>query len=275
MYRNICRREAGIFDLLNIRKFYEVIVKSRQLIFAAGGNGTAIEIIDAPLSRQEYQERGRALEAKFEPTGAEQAGFLIPSERHFEMAGGEFCGNATRSAAVLLYQHQAGTEEAFTVSGFEGVVNATVEPLTDKTFFVSASFPGMRAVAKSVCLEDSTPVKIVDLGGIVHVVIEGEFPSDTNAYSAQHRHIVEIFGLSDRGAVGVVWYEKSQDAVVMHPVVWVKAVDTFFYESSCGSGIIAVAAATGVATIVQPTGMTISAEISGSGVTLKSEMELH
>ncbi len=240
-------------------------MKCKQLIFAAGGNGTAIEIIDAPLSRQEYQKRGKALEAEFEPVGAEQAGFLIPSERHFEMAGGEFCGNATRSAAVLLYQHQAGTEEAFTVSGFEGVVNATVEPLTDKTFFVSASFPGMRAVAKSVCLEDSTPVKIVDLGGIVHVVIEGEFPSDTNAYSAQHRHIVEIFGLSDRGAVGVVWYEKSQDAVVMHPVVWVKAVDTFFYESSCGSGIIAVAAATGVATIVQPTRMTISTEISEGG----------
>ena len=103
MYRNICRRGAGVFDLLNLRKFYEVIMKSKQLVFAAGGNGIAIETLDAPLSRQEYQERGRALEAEFEPTGAEQAGFLIPSERHFEMAGEEFCGNATRSAAVLLY----------------------------------------------------------------------------------------------------------------------------------------------------------------------------
>lgn len=249
-------------------------MNSKQLVLAAGGNGTAIETLDAPLSRQEYQERGKALEAEFESRGAEQAGFLIPSEHHFEMAGGEFCGNATRSAAVLLHQHQAGLEKAFTVSGFEGVVNAAVEPLTNKTFFVSASFPGMSAVAKSVCLEDSTPVKIVDLDGIVHVVIEGEFPSNASEYSAQHRHIVEHFGLGEREAVGVVWYEKSQDAVVMHPVVWVKAVDTFFYESSCGSGTIAVAAATGVATIVQPTGMTISAEISEGVVTLKSEMEL-
>ena len=144
-------------------------------------------------------------------------------------------------------------------------MNTTVEPLTDKTFFVSASFPGMSAVAKSVALEDGTPAQIIDLGGIVHVVIEGKFPSDANEYSARHRHIVELFGLSDRGAVGVVWYEKSQDAVVMHPVVWVKAVDTFLYESSCGSKTIAVAAATGVATIIQPTGMTISAEISGGG----------
>lgn len=249
-------------------------MSSKQLVLAAGGNGTAIEILGLPLSRQEYEARGKALEDEFASKGAEQAGFLIPSEKHFEMAGGEFCGNATRSAAVLLYLNQPGSESVFTVSGFDGTVNATVKPLTEKTFFVEATFPGMKAATQNVTLESGEMAKIVDLGGIVHVVIEGGFPSDPSDYSRQHRNIVHQFNLGERDAVGVVWYEKSQDAIKMHPVVWVKAVDTFFYESSCGSGTIAVAAATNIAAIIQPTEMTISADISKGGVTLKSEMEL-
>ena len=71
-----------------------------------------------------------------------------------------------------------------------------------------------------------------------------------------------------------MWYEKSQDAVVMHPVVWVRESNTFYYESSCGSGTIAVGRVTGVPSIVQPTGMSISAEISEDSVVLKSEMEM-
>ena len=127
---------------------------------------------------------------------------------------------------------------------------------------------------RDVTLEDGTPASIVDLGGIVHVVIEGEFPSKTNEYSAQHRRIVNQFNLGNRDAVGVVWYQKSGDAIVMHPVVWVRAVDTFYYESSCGSGTIAVGRVTGVSSIVQPSEMTISADITEDEVVLKSDMEV-
>lgn len=84
------------------------MTKNQTLITAAGGNGTAIEILDQALTRQEYESRGKALESDFVADGVEQAGFLIPSDRHFEMAGGEFCGNATRSAAVALYERYGG-----------------------------------------------------------------------------------------------------------------------------------------------------------------------
>lgn len=246
----------------------------QKLVTAAGGNGTAIEIIDQPLSRQDYESRGKVLEGDFEALGAEQAGFLVLDENHFEMAGGEFCGNATRSAAVLLHQEYGKDVMSFTVSGFDGIVNASVKPLTDTKFFVEAAFPGMQVKTEEVTLEDGTPASIVDLGGIVHVVIEGEFPSDPDEYSAQHRRIVDQFNLGDRDAVGVVWYKKSGDAVVMHPVVWVRGVDTFYYESSCGSGTIAVGRVTGVPSIVQPSEMTISADITEDRVVLKSEMEV-
>ena len=251
------------------------MTKKQTLITAAGGNGTAIEILDQALTRQEYESRGKALESDFAADGVEQAGFLIPSDRHFEMAGGEFCGNATRSAAVALYKGYRESSLSFTVSGFAGTVNASVKPLTEKTFFVEATFPEMVANMKSAKLRDGTPVSIVDLGGIVHVVIEGEFPKDEKTYTAAHRQIVDQFGLHERDAVGVVWFQReSNEAVIIHPVVWVRAVDTFYYESSCGSGTIAVGRVTGSSSIVQPTGKPISAEITESGITLSSEMEV-
>lgn len=246
----------------------------QKLVTAAGGNGTAIEIIDEPLSRDDYESHGKLLCDSFEPIGAEQAGFLVLGENHFEMAGGEFCGNATRSAAVLLYQQHSKETLSFTVSGFDGTVKATVDKLTDTTFFVKATFPGMKVDTTEVTLEDGTPASIVDLGGIVHVVIEGEFPADVDAYSAQHRKIVTRFNLGDRDAVGVVWYQKTGSTINLHPVVWVRAIDSFFYESSCGSGTIAVGKVTGAVSIVQPSGKSLSADITEDQVVLASEMEV-
>ena len=247
---------------------------AQKLITAAGGNGTAIGIVGTALTRADYESRGNKLVSDFETLGAEQAGFLIRDENHFEMAGGEFCGNATRSAAVLLYLEGAEKANSFTVSGFDGIVSASVKPLTNSTYFVEATFPGMRTDTREVTLDDGTPASIVDLGGIVHIVVEGKFPSDPVEYGAQHRKLVEKFNLGDRDAVGVVWYERADDQVVMHPVVWVRAVDTFYYETSCGSGTIAVGRVTGSPAIVQPTGKTISAEITEDKVILKSEMEI-
>lgn len=247
---------------------------TQKLVTAAGGNGTAIEIIPEPLSRPDYESRGTILCNDFEEFGAEQAGFLVLSDNHFEMAGGEFCGNATRSAAVLLHQEHGEDTVSFTVSGFDGVVSASVASLDDTTFLVKATFPGMQTKISNVVLESGQPASIVDLGGIVHVVVNGEFPSNPEDYSSQHRAITAQFGLENRDAVGVTWYQRVGNAITMHPVVWVRAVDTFYYESSCGSGTIAVGAVTGTTSIIQPSGMPISAYITEDEVVLESKMEV-
>ena len=57
------------------------MTKNKTLITAAGGNGTAIEILDRALTRQEYESLGKALENDFATDGVEQAGFLITSDR--------------------------------------------------------------------------------------------------------------------------------------------------------------------------------------------------
>lgn len=249
-------------------------MKQETLITAAGGNGTAVRILNDPLTRSEYEHIGKDLGDRLEEFGAEQAGFLILRDKHFEMAGGEFCGNASRAAAVLFSQAFDTNEVSFTVSGFDGNVDALVSQKDASHFNVRCTFPGMPTDVKEVTLDDGTAASIVDLGGIVHVVIEAPFPVDPAVYEKEHHNITEKFNLGERDAVGVVWYERTGDAIEMHPVVWVKAINTFFYETSCGSGTIAVGRVTRVPSIIQPSGHSISAEITKDAVILSSEMEV-
>lgn len=249
-------------------------MKATTLVTAAGGNGTAIQIIDQPLDRSQYATLGKTLGEEMEQYGAEQAGFLVTSTSHFEMAGGEFCGNASRAAALLFSTIEDAGRVTFTVSGFDGKVNATVAKQTDALYDVRCEFPGMPTKVEHVELDNGTPANIVDLGGIVHVVIEDTFPSDPKDYQRAHREITQKFNLGEREAVGVIWFERIGDGVKIHPVVWVKAVDTFFYEESCGSGTIATAKVTGRIQITQPTNKTIRAVITDGLVALESEMEV-
>lgn len=250
-------------------------MSTETLIKAADGNGTAIRIIKEPLTRSEYERIGSDLGERLEDAGAEQAGFLVLDRHHFEMAGGEFCGNASRAAALLFSQADGKKDVSFTVSGFDGTVSATVEQTDENDKFnVRCVFPGMPTDVTEVTLDDGTPASIVDLGGIVHVVIEAPFPVDPKVYEQEHYSITEKFNLGERDAVGVVWFERVGDAIQMHPVVWVKAINTFFYETSCGSGTIALGRVTRVPSIIQPSGKSISAEITDDAVILESEMEV-
>jgi len=244
------------------------------VITAAGGNGTAIRILDHALSRKEYVTQGKQLIQRMECFGAEQVGFLIPKENHFEMAGGEFCGNGSRAAAVLLSEIQQKPQVLFTVSGFNKKVSGTVRKISDKRYFVEGVFPGLSAIQHNVILKDGQKAAVVDLGGIVHVVIEAPFPFKKEVYQVTHRSVTQELELGNRSAVGVIWIERFSKEVRMHPVVWVKDVDTFFYEQSCGSGTIAVSKVTGIPSVVQPTGKKIEAEITSEAIILKSEMEV-
>lgn len=244
------------------------------VILAAGGNGTAIRVLSEPLTRSEYVKKGNELLEKTKTFGAEQVGFLIPKIRHFEMAGGEFCGNAARSAALLLSEIEQKPKVSFTMSGYSGIVTGTVKKINERKYEVECVFPGLSIKKKKVKLSEGQKATVVDLGGIVHVVIEASFPSEKKIYQSFHRRITKELNLEGRSAVGVIWIEKIKNGVKMHPVVWVKEVDTFFYETSCGSGAIAVGGVTGVCSIVQPTGKKIIVSFTKNAITLKSEMEV-
>ena len=246
--------------------------EGEHIITAAGGNATAIRVLEGSQDRSWYAREGADLLTRAEALGAEQSGFLVPGERHFEMAGGEVCGNAARSAAVLLSNILGLDSFDFTMSGYQGPVLANVRALGADRFDVSCLFSDLPATITGVEVLDGQSAKLVDLGGIVHVVIEAPFPE--SSYEQQHRDITEELGLTERGAVGVCWIGKTNDGYLMHPVVWVRAIDSFFYETSCGSGSIAVEVVTSSSRIEQPSGEIIEVVRDDDGITLHSEMEV-
>ena len=242
------------------------------VVAAAGGNLTAIGIFAELPNRSRCVVCGKYFMKKYASLKVEQAGLLTVDSNslpHFEMSGGEFCGNAARSAAVILSKRLLKNDVHFTMSGFKGIVKSRVSQISDRRYDVLSIFPKMKwkvcRVAEQVCL--------VDLGGIVHVVIFGDFP--VSDYREKHRAYMEELSLTDRDAVGVTWAEELSGQVSINPVVWVKELDTFFHETSCGSGSIAAALARGFSSVVlQPSGEGISVHLGGSFISLRSSMEV-
>jgi diaminopimelate epimerase len=243
------------------------------VILAAGGNATAVVIENLPRDRAWYEEKGRELMRRTEPLGVEQAGFLNLDARHFEMSGGEFCGNAARSAAMIIAMCTGETKFDFTMSGYGGPVGASVDINGDKAA-VTCSFPNLHAVAEPVNLPNGDEAVLVDLGGIVHVLVREPFVNDRAVYERRHREIIQSLGLGERAAVGVCWIEQAAHrGTMIHPVVWVRGIDSFFYETACGSGSIAAAVASGERDIIQPSGQDIRVFIDADGIHLSSQME--
>lgn len=243
------------------------------VITAAGGNPTAIKEIQIDLNREEYERFGNKLMDETKNYGVEQAGFLIHKDKsisHFEMSGGEFCGNAARSASVVLSLLENKEDVSFSMSGFANIVSSTVKKKSNNKFYVTCKFPNFDIKITDVDV-NCVSGKLVDLGGIVHFVIEGVLPLE---YEKLHKKITKDLGLDNRDAVGVVWFQKKDNYLEINPVVWVRSINTFFKETSCGSGTIAVSAVTGASEIRQPSGGVIKAQITKSEVLLESEMEI-
>ena len=243
-----------------------------HVISAAGGNNTAIIVLEKPLSRKEYEDIGLKIVKESNYSNIEQVGFLIPTTKHFEMSGGEFCGNAARSAAFVLSKILDENQFSFTISGFDGEVKSFV--IFDKNNQLSAKvscyFYGLKIKLENKKI-DSKKFVIVDLGGIVHCVLYDTFPKIS--YQQEHIRIITKLDLLSRPAVCVLWLNEVENGLEMDPVVWVKSIDTFFYETSCGSGSIAASVVSGSNKIIQPTGQVIEVEIDENGVKLISKME--
>jgi hypothetical protein len=153
-----------------------------------------------------------------------------------------------------------------------------VEIVSEEKYIVKSVFNGMKTPISDAEV-NGMKVKIVDLIGIVHVIINGDLPKD---FEDNHREISDKLKLDRWSAAGVVWYQEVGNGIKINPVVRVygkidpvnrvKSKDAFYYEKSCGSGSIAVSAVTGETKITQVTNDTIKVEVTPKYVSLKSEM---
>ncbi|MDR0879778.1 MAG: hypothetical protein LBN09_03630 [Clostridioides sp.] len=239
-------------------------------------------------------------------TNIEQVGFLEQNENRLEMAGGEFCANASRCAAHYYLKGRKG-ELNINVSGLEGEMIAGIDD--DGDVWCKGLIKSGEKIEKAVTKLDRGVYKI-SLEGITHLVVEnanllkearleeeekeeaqeeteesqkeaqskGSEPIDkhTKKYSNEDSNekikelavkLIDKYFVSDPNAIGVMFVTSTGDVIDMKPVVWVKKIDTLFYETACSSGSIAVAIyksfvenSSQKLNILQPSGQWIMAE---------------
>ena len=79
-------------------------------------------------------------------------------------------------------------------------------------------------------------ISVVHLPGISHILLDQtKFKFDKDNCKNDAKRIILELNLINLQAVGVIWFDKNQ----INPVVYVKDIDSLFYENSCGSGSLA------------------------------------
>ncbi|MBO5994972.1 MAG: hypothetical protein J6Q41_05620 [Firmicutes bacterium] len=155
-----------------------------------------------------------------------------------EMCGLEFCGNASRSFALLAAKAQGLKGEnmiTIDVSGSDEPLDVMVNTDTDYTKIKMPK--ALRVFDEEIF---GIPAQIADYGGIMHVVVRNiEATEDT--FNKYKDYINEKY---DPPAMGVMFWDEKTETLA--PVVYVKDVDTTYFEGSCGSGSTATATCFGL-----------------------------
>ena len=262
-----------------------------QILTANPAGNITVFVLDPVESRAERADIARAI-MKEKRFGAEQVGFVTPPFHnfhkknlwHLEMAGGEFCGNAARSFGLYVARHhlrsegEPGVKETLfvSVSGAEEPVKVVVDAEKGRA---AAEMPKPTSIDTLPFKNNSLPVIVFE--GITHIIALDMEPAEENFYT-----ILGVYksGAEIPAAIGVMFYDTA--AGFMKPAVYVRSIDSFVFESSCGSGTAALGAwlsrslSEGCAryAISQPGGV-IEAEIQKktgeiTGITIGGEVKL-
>lgn len=204
------------------------------------GNITAL--VTTPVPESEQPRAAAALMAR--EKSVEQTGFLRLTERgaRLRMAGGEFCGNATLSAAAVFARERGlAPGESLTlpvrVSGAPGPVEVSVSALPDGGYSGTVEMPLPLSLGRRTLRLDGRGhiLPCVEFPGITHIIVTGGMDA-AEAERAAREWCAQL-GAS---ALGLMLLDEA--ALRLTPLVYVPAGGTLFWESSCASGTAAVGA---------------------------------
>lgn len=232
------------------------------LIMDPEGNITIL--VTSPVDRMDYQPVAQALlDACPE---AEQVGF-IKSARispegdlpRMEMCGLEFCGNATRAFSFYLASQQDPPERELevSVSGCDYPLHAWIDA-DDASFgtvrlqmpvpeeMEEIRIPITTDLAELFGTQEITG-QLVHMDGISHLVISGIPRSitercDRDVMNSLFLHLRDnVYQVTSRDlpAFGAMFADPQ--AGFLTPIVYVRDVDTTYFEGSCASGSTAAA----------------------------------
>ena len=196
---------------------------------------------------------------------AEQAGFVDVGKLSLQMAGNEFCVNATRSFGALAALAQArakGQESTPLDTAFDVAVSGWPCPVR---VAVKGTCPGFDVEARlcfdAVRMEEGPDGAVtVHLPGISHRLMpmaSHPLPCDL---LPQARQLLNGMSLDGREACGAVWWQEQHGELAITPVVYVPGAGTLVAEQACGSATLSLSLALATSrgqtrfTIRQPSG---------------------
>ncbi|OFW86912.1 MAG: hypothetical protein A3B66_07255 [Alphaproteobacteria bacterium RIFCSPHIGHO2_02_FULL_46_13] len=280
LFQNVSSPRADGTMTQDTRSFYKFdldantasnkTVLERVTIVRPGGNDTAIVWDDIP--REEQGTLSKRIQSTY--PGIEQVMFVERGQNGLvrgQMAGGEFCGNATRSLGYLVREGRDG--QAFLeISGASQPMSVVVESGMAQT-----SLPVKEDLNSA---QPSGDDYIVHLDGISFIITAKDSvlgatilsQQDTEQQKAMALNALREKGLSDRyPASGVMIIDRqSENSFKVEPFVYVRDTGTLYYETGCGSGStsigIMVAKESGSSVknlkITQPSGMDLLVSIN-------------
>lgn len=207
----------------------------KYYLFDPTGNITLL--VETPIEEKYQPEVARKL-MEIEPT-AEQVGFVDGDS--LRMAGGEFCGNASMSAAVLYCMKNgisAGETRtvSLNVSGADEKVNVIINAESDG-FTGTVEMPRYEAIEdRQLEFEGKTyTLPVVKFKGISHIISENVLDRIT-AENAVKKWCADL----NESCLGIMLYDSEKQS--LEPLVYVSTAGTLFWERSCASGTSALGA---------------------------------
>ena len=174
---------------------------------------------------------------------AEQVGYACPPEDdvdgHMEMMGGEFCGNATLSAAAVVMR-QLGLDAGdmlIEVSGSPGPVKVTGVMSAPDRFDGEVDMPLPESIYECSFLDgfDCHTLPLVRFPGICHAIVSAGTLTREKAEAVIGTWCRQI----GSEALGLMFFDKDKNTLT--PLVYVESTGTAVWEGSCASGTAAVA----------------------------------
>ncbi len=214
-----------------------------HFIKASPCRNTTVFITDPAVRAQYGLIAGQVMSPEY--LAAEQAGFLTDPQHpeallRLEMAGGEFCGNATLALAALAVRQGRTDGKSFYVecSGAAEPLACTVLKLPRNRWRARAEMPAGDDV-HPLTLQvggQSYAGGLVILPGICHFVLPGSLPC------SQYEPLMAQLSAAVRAeAYGIIPYEETSAAHYrIVPYVYVPAAGSRVFEQACGSGSLSL-----------------------------------
>ena len=176
----------------------------------------------------------------------EQVGFVYRGENGdpcLAMAGGEFCGNASMSAAAMFCKEKGiapGDTQTIRlrVSGTNTPVEVRVTMENKECFLCTVSMPEPERISEEQLPQNGTSVSlpVVFFPGIAHII-----PPEGLLTPLQAEKMIKQW-CAALGVKGLGLMLPMKDPFSIRPLVYIPEADTLFWESSCASGTTALGA---------------------------------